>query len=238
MRIEEHEETAPGGTAGDDRPRRPGRPKSQAKRARIAECGRELFLRNGYSGTTLADVAAAAGVARQTVYSHFPEKEALFEAAVADARARVARHAAELTGSALQARSGASPRDCLEGLARYYIQILTDPEVAALRRLAITESVRTPGLQAAWQASGPAGTRDAIAAYLSRCPGLRIDDAGLAADHFLALVGHRPVIDTLFGTKDSVSEPRRLASAVDLFIRAYQAPAPREPRRDGRNGRV
>ena len=110
--------------------------------------------------------------------------------------------------------------------------------MAALRRLAITESARTPGLRAAWQAHGPAGTRDAIAAYLSRCPGLRIDDTGLAADHFLALVGHRPIIDTLFGTEDSASEPRRLASAVDLFMRAYQAPAPREPRRDGRNRRV
>lgn len=41
---------------------------------------RELFLRDGYSATTLRRVAAEAPVAERTVYSVFPNKLALFRA--------------------------------------------------------------------------------------------------------------------------------------------------------------
>ncbi|MEV0396664.1 TetR/AcrR family transcriptional regulator [Polymorphospora rubra] len=43
-----------------------------ATRQRIAEAARELMLEHGYAGTTMADVARAAGVAVQTLYSSCP----------------------------------------------------------------------------------------------------------------------------------------------------------------------
>ncbi|QWF80711.1 TetR/AcrR family transcriptional regulator [Amycolatopsis sp. CA-230715] len=46
-------------------------------RARIAEVASELFLERGFDDVTIAEVAAAAGVSKVTVFSHFERKEDL-----------------------------------------------------------------------------------------------------------------------------------------------------------------
>lgn len=58
-----------------DRPNRERNP--EAKRARIAGAGLELFQTQGYDETTIDQIAAAAGVGRRTVFHHFPSKEAI-----------------------------------------------------------------------------------------------------------------------------------------------------------------
>lgn len=42
---------------------------------RIAEAGLKLFLKNGYDGTTLEAIAAAAGISRRTFFAYFRSKE-------------------------------------------------------------------------------------------------------------------------------------------------------------------
>jgi AcrR family transcriptional regulator len=54
-------------------------PLQRRKRAAILAGAEEVFLDRGYALTTMDDVAAAAGVGKQTVYRHFASKEALFE---------------------------------------------------------------------------------------------------------------------------------------------------------------
>lgn len=41
----------------------------------------DVFAAQGYRGTSMADIAAAAGVSRQTVYHHFPNRAAVFRSA-------------------------------------------------------------------------------------------------------------------------------------------------------------
>lgn len=84
-------------------------------RRRIAEAGRARFVRDGYAATTLAAIAAEAGVAVQTVYAVFgskagilhalremavlqPDAEALYTEALAepDAGVRLDRFAASI----------------------------------------------------------------------------------------------------------------------------------------------
>ncbi|MBL7502286.1 TetR family transcriptional regulator [Frankia sp. CNm7] len=48
-----------------------------AKRARIATAALELFQTQGYTETTIDQIATAAGVGRRTVFHHFPSKEAI-----------------------------------------------------------------------------------------------------------------------------------------------------------------
>jgi AcrR family transcriptional regulator len=46
-------------------------------RARIGEAALDLFVSQGYTKTTVDQIADAAGVGRRTVFRHFPTKEAI-----------------------------------------------------------------------------------------------------------------------------------------------------------------
>jgi AcrR family transcriptional regulator len=49
----------------------------RATRTKIAEAALALFVRQGYTKTTVDQIAGAAGVGRRTVFRHFPTKEAI-----------------------------------------------------------------------------------------------------------------------------------------------------------------
>src|SRR2546422_6922518 len=66
------------------------RRRAQAAQTRqdILKAALQLFLEGGYAGTTINDVAAAAGVAVETIYPGFGRKGALFQRGVEAAIAR------------------------------------------------------------------------------------------------------------------------------------------------------
>jgi AcrR family transcriptional regulator len=54
-------------------------------RARIADAAFRLFVQRGYAGTTIASVAAEAGVSQETVYLSFGDKRGLLEGVIGKA---------------------------------------------------------------------------------------------------------------------------------------------------------
>src|ERR1700712_3211625 len=56
----------------------PRRLRMAETRAAILKAARPIMLRDGLGGTTLDRVAAEGGIAKMTLYRHFPSKEALF----------------------------------------------------------------------------------------------------------------------------------------------------------------
>src|SRR5882762_4702679 len=61
----------------------PRRLRMAETRAAILRAARPILLRDGLGGTTLDRVASEGGIAKMTLYRHFPSKEALFEGLVA-----------------------------------------------------------------------------------------------------------------------------------------------------------
>lgn len=57
---------------------------SPERRARILDGARALILRVGLRGATMEALAREAGVAKPTLYGYFPDKDAVFEALVAE----------------------------------------------------------------------------------------------------------------------------------------------------------
>ena len=51
-------------------------------RERILAAGRQSFFDNGFDGTVMSSVAKSAGVATANIYRYFPDKSALFDAAI------------------------------------------------------------------------------------------------------------------------------------------------------------
>lgn len=60
-----------------------GRPKDLEKRQQILTAAKKLFLKCGYQGSSMNQIAQEAGVTKLTVYNHFQDKANLFVCAIA-----------------------------------------------------------------------------------------------------------------------------------------------------------
>jgi AcrR family transcriptional regulator len=196
-----------------------------ATRARLIEATRAVVRDVGYAHASTRAIAQAAGVAEGTIYRHFPDKTALFFAAVLDANAPIVEWV-----SALPARAGhgtveenlADAAWRLVGLRDEVmpleLAIAADPDLVAQRRRAI----------AAAGDSLPPGPPEAIAAYLAaeqRLGRIRPDvdtreAAGILLGALFALAGGP-------GFDGGEPSPARVASAVRLLVRGIEPPAPR-----------
>jgi AcrR family transcriptional regulator len=96
---------------------RPARRDARRNRARVLEAAREVFARDGVDAS-LNDVARRAEVGPATLYRHFPTREALLEALLADRYDALAALARDLS-------SDPSPRDAVAAWLRAFIAHLT-----------------------------------------------------------------------------------------------------------------
>lgn len=71
---------------------RDGRP----TRERISTAALQLFAEKGFDGTSVRDIARAAGIAEGALYRHFPSKEALARSLFLDGYARLAADIGDL----------------------------------------------------------------------------------------------------------------------------------------------
>ncbi len=224
-------------TAGTAAPGEAGVPSRTArKREAIMAAATARFLREGYQGTSMDQVAADAAVSKQTVYKQFADKERLFRAIVlgvtASASAIIAELTAVLPGAAVATRD--ELRAALTELARRYLDGVLQPPVLALRRLVIAEAERFPDLARAYFEQAPARAIGVLAEALRdyRARGLiTASDPELAAAHFAYLTLAIPLDRAQFhpGERPSPAERDRLAAeAVRVFLAAYAA-APAAP---------
>lgn len=110
------------------------------KRQQIVDAAIDVFLRHGYSATTLLKVAEEAGVIRATIYSHFPDKEALFAAIIEELT--INRLGANLEESVQHL----SPREFVLFMRDMVKRRSKDKQYLALLRTVIGESERFPEL--------------------------------------------------------------------------------------------
>ncbi|PZG45315.1 TetR family transcriptional regulator [Spongiactinospora gelatinilytica] len=196
------------------------------KRGQIAEAAMAVFLRNGYVGASMDEVAALAGASKQTVYKHFTDKKQLFThivlATTAEVDALVKVVAATLD-------EGDDPAKDLRRLARAFLDALLRPEVLRLRRLVIAEADRFPELGRAWYEGGFERVLTTLTTCFERLAArgrLSLDDAGLAADHLVGLLLWIPVNRAMFygseaGDVADAERDRLADAAVAAFLRAY-----------------
>ena len=132
--------------------RKQGRPKSEEKYHLILHAASCLFLKEGFANTSMDTVAKASGVSKQTVYSHFEGKDALFKAAISSK----CRSYQLDTQQLIDATSGSlSLLECLRKVGCQFVRLLQDPEAIAIFRVIIAEAVNSPHVATLFYQAGP-----------------------------------------------------------------------------------
>ncbi len=227
-------------SAIDDRPRsasRRGRrkvagpraddPRVVRSRAAVVTAARKLFLSQGYSGTTMEEIAALAGLTKRTVYNNYGDKDALFTQIIADTFAFVETFVNGLNEEFALGVTATNLRDTLDDLGRRLALTIVRPEVIALRRLLIGEARTFPGLAAEYFDRAPGQVMKALAsgfASLSRRRLLRLGDEHCAAAQFAYLVAGEPLdramlVGTLPGKEHVIACARE---GVETFLARYR----------------
>jgi len=209
------------------RSRRAGRLSSGSA---IREAAAALFLERGYLGTSMDDVAAAAQVSKQTIYTHFANKEELLADLVLGNAERVEEF---VTTMARAVDDAPDLESGIRQLARLYIRQVATAEVLRLRRLVLGEVGRFPVLARTYYERVPGRVLAALASLFTELAAqgkLRVDDPSLAAQHFAWLTLGVPLDRGMFypieETIRDVDLDRTADAAARVFLAAYSSPTP------------
>jgi len=191
-----------------------------AKPQQILDAARDLFTRDGFSGTSMDAVAKAAAVSKATIYAHFSSKEELFGAMMS---AECRRYWPELME--MEVPAGA-PVEVLHALARRFMRFITGSYAISLLRIVAAESARIPELGRIFYEAGPARGRARFAdfvRYLDRIGVLNAADPVKTTDHFFSLMRGDLHIRCLIGIEAPSEEQldAHAREAVELFLKLY-----------------
>lgn len=163
--------------------RSPGRPKDESKRIALLKAARELLLDRGVDVTT-DEVAAAAGVAKSTLYAHFKNKDDLVEAVI--------QHESQLViaDSVIHVVDSAAYSKVIRDFGIKYVHFVNQTNVAGWDRLIAHGAKRSPGLARRFYEAGPGRWHKLLIRLLEHGVNLGllgINDADQAAEDLCAL---------------------------------------------------
>ena len=144
---------------------RRGRPRQIAepqRRQLVLDAAESVFLESGYSAASMDDIARRAGMSKKTLYQVFDTKESLFAAVIAGRRAVLD---AMMSGEDFYRQD--SPEKVLRSYLGKLARFVLAPRQAALYRLVIAESLRTPELAHTFYREGPCKGRLVLGRWLS-----------------------------------------------------------------------
>ncbi|MBS0582686.1 MAG: TetR/AcrR family transcriptional regulator [Proteobacteria bacterium] len=199
----------------------PGRPKDMEKRAAILDAAKQLFVRQGFEGTSMDAIASKAGVSKLTVYSHYRDKETLFSEAVHSKCETL------MPEELFEADLKGPLRKQLLAIARAFFNLITSEDAIAIHRTIVANAASSPKLADLFWQAGPLRVQQGLETFLRAEVGagkLDIADLHRAASQFFCLLKGELHARKEFGcgeppTAREIDE--HLNATVDLFLRAY-----------------
>ncbi len=191
------------------------------KFAQVLDGARMVFMRDGFEGASVDDIAREANVSKATLYSYFPDKRLLF---IEVARAECERQTMEAKALIGDMHD---PVTVLTVAGNKLVEFFLSPFFLRVYRVCASESDRFPEIGQQFFDSGPALARARIMTYLQdaeACGDLVVDDKELAADQFIELCKADVFPRALFGVGDPATQAERdrvVSGAVRLFLARY-----------------
>lgn len=188
----------------------------------ITQAASEMFLAEGFDRVTLDQIAQRAGVSKQTIYSHFADKEALFKAICTELTER-------LTIPLRKSISEGDLRSTLTRLGEDALAMMLHPASLDLHRLVMSAAVRFPELgHVAYEAGAMRMIHDLSTLLVQRSRigdglGKPLDDerARILAEQFIGMLRGFHQIRGLLSIKPATPTGRSdyVRACVDLLLR-------------------
>jgi AcrR family transcriptional regulator len=185
---------------------------------RIIAAATELFLRDGYSETSIDRILEQSGGSKATLYSYFPTKDDLFRA-VTDSVVENDKQ------PELSARDDVL--ETLRAFAEQRLNVIFSPSHRALLRVVIAERQKFPDLARTYHETGPKKSRELMAGYLRDVHAegkLVVTDPDEAAGIFIGMLIHEWYSRSLLldaEPRPSDNASKRAAIVAKLFVKAY-----------------
>jgi AcrR family transcriptional regulator len=199
------------------------------RRQRIIRAAIGVFAERGYAASSTAQIAAEAGVSKETIYSYFGNKAGLLREALVSLVA--APGGSEIAEPAAGVASSAELRAHLRSLAMKLVTDLTQPQYLALARIVVAETPRDPSLPELFREAIAGRVLSGVVSMVAagqRAGLVEADvDAPTAARAFVGPLLTYVLLDGLLRPPAEIRRPT--AEAVDaqvaLFCRAIGATA-------------
>ncbi len=187
----------------------------------VLDGAREIFLRDGYEGASVDQIARAAGVSKATLYSYFHDKSMLFlEVAKTECSRQADMAVAEM-------ETHRPPRQVLTTAATHMLGFFLSGFGQQVYRIMVAESARFPELGREFYESVPRRVQQVLMDYFREAIDrgeLEIDDLELAANQFPELCKTMWHAQALLGVKREFTPDeitRVIDGAVDMFLARY-----------------
>lgn len=194
------------------------RVKTDERRKAILEVAIDIFREVGYARASMAMISERLGGSKGTLYGYYRSKDELFAAAM---MAVMEEQADEIMG--LLDLSEPDISLALRRFGEALLALLTSADTLAIMRAAIAEGANSK-LGATLYEMGAGRAWDQIASYIARQQengSIRSVDARVAAAHLKALLEIGFIEPLLFGAQPWFTPKEAIATAVDVFLRAY-----------------
>lgn len=196
------------------------RSKSEEKRMQILSAAKDLFTAHGLPAVSMDQIAKAAGVSKQTVYSHFGNKDELFTAAIEE-------KCIALDMSSIQPLEGTPARDTITLIANRFVTMILSEEATQVHRTCVSEALTTPHVARVFYNTGPVKVIAAVADILSKMHDqgvLEIEDCHMASVQLLKMLHGEARMHAEYNIEPKISEAeiqRYTENCIEMFIRAY-----------------
>jgi TetR/AcrR family transcriptional repressor of mexJK operon len=188
----------------------------------VIDGAKAVFLREGFEGASVDEIARDAGVSKATLYSYFPDKQHLFLAVLQTECA----HQSEV--EILLHASEQDVEETLRIICKTLITFFVSRFGQDMFRVCVAEAQRFPELGRTFYDSGPKRWGRKISQYLDSPrarEALDIEDTLLAADQLAQLCRADLMLKVLFGIEKDPPEAEidRIADeAVKTFLARFR----------------
>lgn len=202
------------------------RSKDEMKHEAILKAATRLFLKNGYTNTSMDAIADMAHVTKQTVYSHYQNKDNLFTKMVSSLCDKQDPSVARLDVA------GKSAETLLYQIGIVILDLITSKDILATTRLVIAEVYQHPQLAERYYEAGTLNIIALLASFLDLLNEhglLSVPDTSSAASSYIAILKGRYYVRMILAVKPVPSKEDKEAhvrEAAEMFMRIYGGPEP------------